>query len=57
MRILRGSSLNRSLLVIDEVHASDTYMTEVLARLLKGPSRRWRIRNVDVRDIGRTGAG
>ena len=33
---LRGSALNRSLLVIDEVHASDAYMTEVLARLLEG---------------------
>ena len=33
---LRGSSLNRSLLVIDEVHASDAYMTEVQAQLLEG---------------------
>ena len=33
---LRGSALNRSLLVIDEVHASDAYMTEVLAQLLEG---------------------
>ena len=33
---LRGSVLNRSLLVVDEVHASDAYMTEVLAQLLKG---------------------
>ena len=32
---LRGSSLSRSLLVIDEVHASDTYMTSVLSHLLK----------------------
>ena len=31
---LRGSALARALLVIDEVHASDTYMTEVLTRLL-----------------------
>ena len=31
---LRGSSLSRSLLVIDEVHASDSYMTGVLAHLL-----------------------
>ncbi len=31
---LRGSALGRSLLVIDEVHASDAYMTEVLRRLL-----------------------
>ena len=31
---LRGSSLSRSLLVIDEVHASDAYMTSVLAHLL-----------------------
>ena len=31
---LRGSSLSRSLLVIDEVHASDAYMTGVLAHLL-----------------------
>ena len=31
---LRGSALNRSLLVIDEVHASDRYMTEILKRLL-----------------------
>ena len=30
---LRGSALNRSLLVIDEVHASDAYMTEILKRL------------------------
>ena len=33
---LRGSALSRSLLVIDEVHASDAYMTEVLKRLLDG---------------------
>ena len=33
---LRGSALNRSLLVIDEVHASDAYMTEVLVQLLEG---------------------
>ena len=33
---LRGSALNRSFLVIDEVHASDTYMTEILKRLLSG---------------------
>ncbi len=33
---LRGSALSRSLLVIDEVHASDTYMTEILKQLLKG---------------------
>ena len=32
---LRGSSLSRSLLVVDEVHASDAYMTAVLAHLLK----------------------
>ena len=32
---LRGSSLSRSLLVIDEVHASDSYMTAVLRHLLK----------------------
>ena len=31
---LRASSLSRSLLVIDEVHASDAYMTAVLKRLL-----------------------
>ena len=31
---LRGSSLSRSLLVIDEVHASDSYMTEILRHLL-----------------------
>ena len=31
---LRGSALNRNLLVIDEVHASDAYMTEILKRLL-----------------------
>ncbi|MCY4487375.1 MAG: CRISPR-associated helicase Cas3' [Deltaproteobacteria bacterium] len=31
---LRGSALSRSLLVIDEVHASDAYMTGVLAQLL-----------------------
>ena len=31
---LRGSALCRSLLVIDEVHASDAYMTQVLANLL-----------------------
>ena len=33
---LRGSALNRNLLVIDEVHASDSYMTEILRRLLDG---------------------
>ena len=33
---LRGSALARSLLVVDEVRASDSYMTEVLKRLLDG---------------------
>lgn len=33
---LRGGGLIRSLLVIDEVHASDSYMTEILKTLLKG---------------------
>ena len=33
---LRGSALSRSLLVIDEVHASDAYMTEILKNLLDG---------------------
>ncbi len=33
---LRGSALSRSLLVIDEVHASDAYMTAVIDRLLSG---------------------
>ncbi len=33
---LRGSALSRSLLVVDEVHASDAYMTEVLKHLLDG---------------------
>ena len=33
---LRGSALGRSLLVIDEVHASDAYMTEVVKRLMEG---------------------
>ena len=32
---LRGSSLCRSLLVIDEVHASDAYMTEILEQLIQ----------------------
>lgn len=32
---LRGSALSRSLLVIDEVHASDSYMTEVQNHLLR----------------------
>lgn len=33
---LRGSALSRSLLVIDEVHASDAYMTVILKHLLDG---------------------
>ncbi len=33
---LRGSALSRSLLVIDEVHASDSYMTEILRQLMRG---------------------
>jgi len=33
---LRGSALARSLLVVDEVHASDAYMTELLTGLLDG---------------------
>ncbi len=33
---LRGAALSRSLLVVDEVHASDAYMTELLATLLEG---------------------
>ena len=32
---MRGSALSRSLLVVDEVHASDSYMTEVLRPLVK----------------------
>ena len=32
---LRGSSLSRSLLVIDEVHASDAYMTVIQQQLLR----------------------
>lgn len=32
----RGSALSRSLLVVDEVHASDAYMTEVLRAVLRG---------------------
>ncbi|WP_419165107.1 CRISPR-associated helicase Cas3' [Candidatus Palauibacter sp.] len=31
----RGASLARSLLVVDEVHASDVYMTEILRTLLR----------------------
>ena len=33
---LRGSSLSRSLLVVDEAHASDAYITELLKALLRG---------------------
>ena len=33
---VRGSAMSHSLLVVDEVHASDSYMTEILARLLEG---------------------
>ena len=33
---LRAASLSRSLLVVDEVHASDSYMTQVLVGLLQG---------------------
>ena len=32
---LRGAALSRSLLVVDEVHASDSYMTEILRRLVR----------------------
>ncbi|MCZ0942359.1 MAG: CRISPR-associated helicase Cas3' [Gammaproteobacteria bacterium] len=32
---LRGACLSRSLLVVDEVHASDAYMTELLRTLLR----------------------
>ncbi len=32
---LRGTALSRSLLVIDEVHASDAYMTAIVTHLLK----------------------
>ena len=32
----RAASLSRSLLVIDEVHASDAYMTELLVGVMKG---------------------
>ena len=34
--LLRSVCLDRHLLVVDEVHASDTYMSEVLATLLEG---------------------
>jgi CRISPR-associated endonuclease/helicase Cas3 len=37
---LRGAALSRSLLVIDEVHASDGYMTEVQAHLLESHLKR-----------------
>ena len=37
---LRAAALSRSLIVIDEVHASDRYMTEVLNHLLKMHLRR-----------------
>ena len=52
---LRGSALSRSLLVIDEVHASDAYMT----RGSKAPPG-WtfgerRIRNADVGNLGGEG--
>ena len=33
---LRGSSLSRSLLVVDEAHASDAYMIEILRAVLRG---------------------
>ena len=33
---LRGSSLTRSLLVVDEAHASDAYMIEILRSVLRG---------------------
>ncbi len=33
---LRGASLARSLLVVDEVHASDSYMTRLLHTLVRG---------------------
>lgn len=33
---LRGAALARSLLVVDEVHSSDQFMTEILAELLHG---------------------
>ena len=33
---LRGASIARSLLVVDEVHASDSYMTRLLHTLLRG---------------------
>lgn len=36
---LRGSALSKNLLVIDEVHASDAYMTRVLAKLLNSHRR------------------
>lgn len=32
---VRGAALSRSLLVVDEIHASDAYMTGVLSHLLK----------------------
>ena len=35
----RGSALARSLLVVDEVHASDAYMTEILLGVLRGHLR------------------
>lgn len=33
---LRGAALARSLLVVDEIHSSDQFMTEILAELLRG---------------------
>ena len=33
---LRGTTLSHNLLVIDEVHASDAYMTEIIHQLLRG---------------------
>ena len=36
---LRGSALSKNLLVVDEVHASDAYMTRVLTKLLDSHRR------------------
>jgi len=33
---MRGAALTRSLLVIDELHATDDYMTEIVTELLRG---------------------
>ena len=54
---LRGASLLRALMVVDEVHASDAYMTQLLAVLSAPAYSSRRARSPAVDNTGFRGTG